>query len=128
VLIVKGDALSLIMVTLVRVTRNIDIYILFNQSFLFVFFLKNGNYNFFWCSCVCIYLVLFNIYGPRAGSDDTERILFKQKFYRILQVFKILCSTLMVWPKIITLQTIFLLQTTTFVLVWISADVLCFNW
>ncbi|KAK2408891.1 endonuclease/exonuclease/phosphatase family protein [Trifolium repens] len=31
------------------------------------------------------HFVLFNIYGPRAGSDDTERIQFKQKFYRILQ-------------------------------------------
>ncbi|RDX86562.1 DNA-(apurinic or apyrimidinic site) lyase 2, partial [Mucuna pruriens] len=31
------------------------------------------------------HFVLFNVYGPRAGSDDTERIQFKQKFYRILQ-------------------------------------------
>ncbi|CAL5197486.1 unnamed protein product [Lathyrus oleraceus] len=31
------------------------------------------------------HFVLFNIYGPRAGSDDTERIQFKQIFYRILQ-------------------------------------------
>ncbi|KAI5417496.1 hypothetical protein KIW84_042201 [Lathyrus oleraceus] len=32
------------------------------------------------------HFVLFNIYGPRAGSDDTERIQFKQIFYRILQI------------------------------------------
>ncbi|KAL5063683.1 hypothetical protein RYX36_025420 [Vicia faba] len=32
------------------------------------------------------HFVLFNIYGPRAGSDDTERIQFKQMFYRILQI------------------------------------------
>ncbi|XP_061354902.1 DNA-(apurinic or apyrimidinic site) endonuclease 2 isoform X3 [Gastrolobium bilobum] len=31
------------------------------------------------------HFVLFNIYGPRAGNDDTERIQFKQNFYRILQ-------------------------------------------
>ncbi|XP_027346590.1 DNA-(apurinic or apyrimidinic site) lyase 2 isoform X2 [Abrus precatorius] len=31
------------------------------------------------------HFVLFNVYGPRAGSDDMERIQFKQKFYRILQ-------------------------------------------
>lgn len=31
------------------------------------------------------HFVLFNVYGPRAGSDDTERIQFKDKFYRILQ-------------------------------------------
>lgn len=31
------------------------------------------------------HFVLFNVYGPRAGSDDTERIQFKKKFYRILQ-------------------------------------------
>ncbi|KAH1058764.1 hypothetical protein GYH30_003033 [Glycine max] len=31
------------------------------------------------------HFVLFNLYGPRAGGDDTERIQFKQKFYRILQ-------------------------------------------
>ncbi|KAJ1422611.1 Endonuclease/exonuclease/phosphatase superfamily [Sesbania bispinosa] len=32
------------------------------------------------------HFVLFNLYGPRAGSDDTDRIHFKQKFYRILQI------------------------------------------
>ncbi|XP_019446881.1 PREDICTED: DNA-(apurinic or apyrimidinic site) lyase 2 [Lupinus angustifolius] len=31
------------------------------------------------------HFVLFNVYGPRAVSDDTERIQFKQMFYRILQ-------------------------------------------
>lgn len=31
------------------------------------------------------HFVLFNIYGPRAGGDDTERIQFKKTFYRILQ-------------------------------------------
>ncbi|XP_031402844.1 DNA-(apurinic or apyrimidinic site) lyase 2 isoform X2 [Punica granatum] len=29
--------------------------------------------------------ILFNLYGPRAVSDDTERIQFKLKFYKILQ-------------------------------------------
>lgn len=31
------------------------------------------------------HFVLFNIYGPRAGGDDKERIQFKQNFYKILQ-------------------------------------------
>ncbi|XP_052198019.1 DNA-(apurinic or apyrimidinic site) endonuclease 2 [Diospyros lotus] len=31
------------------------------------------------------HFVLFNIYGPRAQSDDTERIQFKFTFFRILQ-------------------------------------------
>ncbi|XP_023517127.1 DNA-(apurinic or apyrimidinic site) lyase 2 [Cucurbita pepo subsp. pepo] len=31
------------------------------------------------------HFVLFNIYGPRAQSDDTERVLFKSNFYNILQ-------------------------------------------
>ncbi|CAJ1942363.1 unnamed protein product [Sphenostylis stenocarpa] len=31
------------------------------------------------------HFVLFNVYGPRAASDDTERIQFKQKFYSVLQ-------------------------------------------
>ncbi|KAK7250805.1 hypothetical protein RIF29_33501 [Crotalaria pallida] len=31
------------------------------------------------------HFVIFNVYGPRAVSDDTERIHFKQRFYRILQ-------------------------------------------
>ncbi|MED6208013.1 Aminopeptidase 2 mitochondrial, variant 2 [Stylosanthes scabra] len=31
------------------------------------------------------HFVLFNVYGPRAGGDDEERIQFKQKFYQILQ-------------------------------------------
>lgn len=31
--------------------------------------------------------VLFNIYGPRADSDDTDRIQFKLQFFKILQVF-----------------------------------------
>ncbi|KAI4325427.1 hypothetical protein MLD38_030830 [Melastoma candidum] len=31
------------------------------------------------------HFVLFNIYGPRAGSDDMERIEFKHKFYDILK-------------------------------------------
>ncbi|XP_022133214.1 DNA-(apurinic or apyrimidinic site) lyase 2 isoform X2 [Momordica charantia] len=31
------------------------------------------------------HFVLFNIYGPRADSDDSERVLFKLKFYDILQ-------------------------------------------
>ncbi|XP_042757366.1 DNA-(apurinic or apyrimidinic site) endonuclease 2 isoform X2 [Lactuca sativa] len=31
------------------------------------------------------HFVLFNIYGPRAASDDTERIEFKLSFYKILQ-------------------------------------------
>ena len=30
--------------------------------------------------------VLFNLYGPRAALDDTERIEFKMKFFKILQV------------------------------------------
>lgn len=30
--------------------------------------------------------VLFNLYGPRAVHDDTERIEFKMKFFKILQV------------------------------------------
>nr|GMD05585.1 DNA-(apurinic or apyrimidinic site) lyase 2 [Ipomoea batatas]GME09464.1 DNA-(apurinic or apyrimidinic site) lyase 2 [Ipomoea batatas] len=29
--------------------------------------------------------VLFNIYGPRAGSDDSERIQFKLTFFKILE-------------------------------------------
>lgn len=32
--------------------------------------------------------VLFNLYGPRAESDDLERIEFKLKFFKILQVKK----------------------------------------
>ncbi|XP_010531085.1 PREDICTED: DNA-(apurinic or apyrimidinic site) lyase 2 [Tarenaya hassleriana] len=31
------------------------------------------------------HFVVFNIYGPRAGADDTERIEFKQKFFSILE-------------------------------------------
>ncbi|XP_047321737.1 DNA-(apurinic or apyrimidinic site) endonuclease 2 [Impatiens glandulifera] len=31
------------------------------------------------------HFVLFNIYGPRAVSDDTDRVQFKKKFYQILQ-------------------------------------------
>ncbi|KAG6399808.1 hypothetical protein SASPL_141293 [Salvia splendens] len=31
--------------------------------------------------------VLFNIYGPRAVADDTERIQFKHNFFNILQVW-----------------------------------------
>lgn len=31
------------------------------------------------------HFVLFNIYGPRAGCDDTERIQFKMTFFKILQ-------------------------------------------
>ncbi|KAI4314751.1 hypothetical protein L6164_027628 [Bauhinia variegata] len=31
------------------------------------------------------HFVLFNVYGPRAESDDTERIQFKKIFYKILQ-------------------------------------------
>ncbi|XP_004287812.1 PREDICTED: DNA-(apurinic or apyrimidinic site) lyase 2 isoform X1 [Fragaria vesca subsp. vesca] len=31
------------------------------------------------------HFVLFNLYGPRAGGDDTERIEFKLKFYKMLQ-------------------------------------------
>ncbi|KAJ8771014.1 hypothetical protein K2173_023339 [Erythroxylum novogranatense] len=31
------------------------------------------------------HFVLFNLYGPRAESDDTERIEFKLKFFKILQ-------------------------------------------
>ncbi|KAL7606788.1 hypothetical protein Lser_V15G19558 [Lactuca serriola] len=31
------------------------------------------------------HFVLFNIYGPRAACDDTERIEFKLSFYKILQ-------------------------------------------
>ncbi|KAF3440299.1 hypothetical protein FNV43_RR18583 [Rhamnella rubrinervis] len=31
------------------------------------------------------HFVLFNVYGPRAQSDDMERIEFKLKFYKILQ-------------------------------------------
>lgn len=38
-------------------------------------------------------LVLFNLYGPRAVCDDTERIEFKLKFFKILQVTKVtFCS------------------------------------
>lgn len=32
------------------------------------------------------HFVLFNIYGPRAESDDTERIQFKLTFFTILQM------------------------------------------
>ncbi|KAL0449718.1 UNVERIFIED_CONTAM: DNA-(apurinic or apyrimidinic site) lyase 2 [Sesamum latifolium] len=31
------------------------------------------------------HFVLFNVYGPRAQCDDTERIQFKHKFFNILQ-------------------------------------------
>ncbi|CAK7334269.1 unnamed protein product [Dovyalis caffra] len=31
------------------------------------------------------HFVLFNLYGPRAAGDDTERIEFKMKFFKILQ-------------------------------------------
>nr|GME04753.1 DNA-(apurinic or apyrimidinic site) lyase 2 [Ipomoea batatas] len=31
------------------------------------------------------HFVLFNIYGPRAGSDDSERIQFKLTFFKILE-------------------------------------------
>ncbi|KAJ6288789.1 hypothetical protein OIU76_024718 [Salix suchowensis] len=31
------------------------------------------------------HFVLFNLYGPRAAHDDTERIEFKMKFFKILQ-------------------------------------------
>ncbi|XP_068343558.1 DNA-(apurinic or apyrimidinic site) endonuclease 2 [Pyrus communis] len=31
------------------------------------------------------HFVLFNLYGPRAGGDDTERIEFKFKFFKILE-------------------------------------------
>ncbi|XP_044470054.1 DNA-(apurinic or apyrimidinic site) endonuclease 2 isoform X2 [Mangifera indica] len=31
------------------------------------------------------HFILFNIYGPRAGSDDVDRIQFKHKFFKILQ-------------------------------------------
>ncbi|KAK4262067.1 hypothetical protein QN277_027677 [Acacia crassicarpa] len=31
------------------------------------------------------HFVLFNLYGPRADSDDTERIQFKRNFFTILQ-------------------------------------------
>ncbi|KAK8471581.1 hypothetical protein PHAVU_003G261600 [Phaseolus vulgaris] len=31
------------------------------------------------------HFVLFNVYGPRAASDDTERIQFKKFFYSVLQ-------------------------------------------
>lgn len=39
---------------------------------------------------VWFWAVLFNVYGPRAQSDDLERIEFKLKFYKILQVKEIL--------------------------------------
>ncbi|KAL6551990.1 hypothetical protein OROGR_008144 [Orobanche gracilis] len=29
--------------------------------------------------------MLFNVYGPRAGRDDTERIQYKLKFFEVLQ-------------------------------------------
>ncbi|KAG8383730.1 hypothetical protein BUALT_Bualt04G0044300 [Buddleja alternifolia] len=32
-----------------------------------------------------VHFVLFNIYGPRAESDDTERVQFKLNFFNILQ-------------------------------------------
>ena len=32
--------------------------------------------------------VLFNVYGPRAEPDDSERIEFKLKFFKIMQVRK----------------------------------------
>lgn len=32
------------------------------------------------------HFVLFNIYGPRADSDDAERTEFKLKFFKILQM------------------------------------------
>lgn len=38
--------------------------------------------------------VLFNIYGPRAGSDDSERIQFKLTFFEILEVIQ---SYLGIW-------------------------------
>lgn len=36
----------------------------------------------------CVGLVLFNLYGPRAESDDADRIQFKFNFLKILQVRK----------------------------------------
>lgn len=39
--------------------------------------------------------VLFNLYGPRAAHDDTERIEFKMKFFKILQVLSSLLSLLL---------------------------------
>ncbi|CAA0811100.1 DNA-(apurinic or apyrimidinic site) lyase 2 [Striga hermonthica] len=32
-----------------------------------------------------VHFVLFNVYGPRADSDDTERIQFKRIFFHVLQ-------------------------------------------
>lgn len=49
---------------------------LLSLSFLNMYF---DGIGFYWS-------VLFNIYGPRAESDDSERVLFKLKFYNVLQV------------------------------------------
>ena len=38
--------------------------------------------------------VLFNLYGPRAECDDTERIQFKLTFFKILQVTQIVSLSL----------------------------------
>lgn len=38
---------------------------------------------------VGILAVLFNLYGPRAECDDTERIQFKLTYFKILQVTQI---------------------------------------
>lgn len=32
------------------------------------------------------HFVLFNVYGPRAEPDDSERIEFKLKFFKIMQM------------------------------------------
>lgn len=47
-------------------------------------YVKGSLIVYFW-----FWLVLFNVYGPRAQSDDLERIEFKRKFYKILQVKQI---------------------------------------
>jgi len=35
---------------------------------------------------LCVLSVVFNVYGPRAVADDTDRIEFKHRFYDVLEV------------------------------------------
>lgn len=57
------------------------------QSELFFFSLLSLSFlNMYFDGIGFYWSVLFNIYGPRAESDDSERVLFKLKFYNVLQV------------------------------------------
>lgn len=44
-----------------------------------------------------VFPVLYNLYGPCVGGDDSERIQFKLTFYKVLQVMFFFSSFILVF-------------------------------